>query len=315
MESENVEQKLFSYLKKEQLKKLERSNKISLGLSIVSFIQIIMIYMASTYLQFVRIDVTGYYFDYYRWLLIIDICSILAWLGIFSLSLIILLFYFQIALIINPRLDVLNKRKNFEQKSQVKELGNEYKKKISFRMLFSFFILGTLILWLNYFPRNAQLFYPFIGCNANTGICIITAEAFYPFIIIMNGFLIVFLLLFFILFYFNQKAIKHLTRYLYPEEIQKQEEKKREELKKKAKIITMDIKERKKKKLEEIREDYRRKQELKKQKKRKKFLKMVKKEKYGKKGYKKLKKKEEKVLQEDKKKEEKAKKRDKYDFT
>ncbi|MFO8018687.1 MAG: hypothetical protein R6U96_08640 [Promethearchaeia archaeon] len=316
MQSENLDQEFYSFLKEEQLKGIQRFNKISFGLSIIGVTLIFIIYVAATYLQFVVIDPMGISFDYYKWLDLISFSTVLTWVIIISQSFDILLYYMQITFTIKPRLKILEERKDYDKKQRAKKSGEAYKKNILLQLVFALIIVVTLILWLNYYPRNAQLFYPFIGCNAETGICLITAEAFYPFIFIMTGFLIVLILLFSILLFFNLRAINSINLYLYPQKAQKKEEKRKQELKQKARIKTMSIEERKKRKLEQLRKEYRQKERKKKKKKRKKYMKMLKKEKFGKKGYKKLKEKKEQELEEkEKKEEEKTKIQDKYDFT
>ncbi|MGV9198072.1 MAG: hypothetical protein ACOC44_15270 [Promethearchaeia archaeon] len=316
MQSQKNNQEFYRFLKDKQLRNIQRFNKISLSLSIMGVILICVIYIASTYLQFIVIDPVGFSFDYYKWLEMIAFSSVLSWIVIISQSFNLLLYYFQISFTIKPRLEILKERKNFDKKKQAKETGEAYKKTISLQVIFAFLIILTSVIWLNYYPRNAQLFYPFIGCDADTGICLITAEAFYPFIFIMTGFLIVFILLFIILLFFNVRAIQNVHRILHPREAQKKEKMNRQELKEKARIKTMSIEERRKRKLEQLREEYRRKAREKQKEKRKKYMQMLQQEKYGKKGYKKLKEKKKKKVEEKKKKEKKQEKiRDRYDFT
>ncbi len=292
----------------QDLQKIKRFRLASIIFNVFVLSLNIFVYISVTYIGFLYWGPEGYYYDYYLRLFYTNLCYYLTWIAIYCTSFVILLCIYSQKFTVKPFIEILKFQKNQNLEVLNKEIKN-FKTLIRSQIIDLFFIIITLIVWLNYYPRNAQLFYPYITCEVESGICYITDEALFPYIMIMTSFLIVLVGLYLASFLVNLKEIRAIRARIggssqakFKSELKaKKNEKKR----------TLTLEQRRQEKLNQLREKYQKKSEEKEGSITEKFDVMIEKEQYGKKGYKKLKK-------ETKKKEKtpvkKVKKKDEFDF-
>lgn len=295
----------LSKFPEEDLTKIRKFRLASCVLASISEIITILLYIFLTFIGFIHAP-EGHYFDYLFRENLIDLCYFFSFSLIFVASFSILMQVYSNKFIISPHLQILKLRKS-EKKEIITEDIQKYKKQINYRTICQVLIIVGIIGHLNYYPRNTQLYYPFISCDITTGICVITNQVYIPFVIVMSTFLFGFSVLYTLIILVNINEAKAIHLVLHPEII----EKRKNALKEKAKIMNMPIEERKKLKLKQLQEDYEKKLELKNKKKEEKYEKKWEKEKLGKQGYKEVKK----EIESNKEKAKKKEKADKYDFT
>ncbi|MHA1294148.1 MAG: hypothetical protein ACTSQJ_15965 [Promethearchaeota archaeon] len=288
-----------------ELKKIKSYRQAIIVISIITLILNIYVYIEVSYISFNRIGagITLFYREERQNL--INFCYLITVIAIYLTSFAILLHIYLLKFTLNPRINILKARPDEDQKKLDFDV-KEYKLSIFYRIVSNFFIIGLMILELNYYPRNLELFKPLVGCNKNTNICVISNEVLYPFIMIMTGFLIIMIIFYFLIFALNFIEIKIIQKVRKPQKVDKKEKAFIE----KAKIKKLSIEERKQLKIEELRKKYQNKIEAKKEKFKKKYMDMLHKEQFGKKGFKQLKKEDE-----GKHKKELKKKKDEFDFT
>ncbi|MHA1146741.1 MAG: hypothetical protein ACTSR8_00685 [Promethearchaeota archaeon] len=304
-----LEQELLSLFSKKDLFKITKYRKICLYLSLLGMILNFVVYVMATYLGFIYWGSEGYYYDYYLRLKLINISYYLTWTAIYLASFCILLHILLLRLTINPHYDILKNRK-VKKVDNLEELFTNYRSSIRYRIYCLFILIIIMIIELNYYPRNTQLFYPFIGCDSESGICIITQTVFLTYILAMTVFISIGLSFYIAIIAIDRKEMGTIRIILEPLLQKKKEEK--DEQKKIRREMT--IEEKRKLKIEEIREKYERSRKNKEEKYRKKFDDMLKKEQFGSKAFKKSLK-TEKVKQKQKEKVLKSKRKDEYDFT
>jgi len=303
-------EKFLKYFSEEEVKRLNKYGKISTVITFLSLSLYVYVYVVMTFLEFFPIGANSYYFNYSDLLDAIGVCSVITWIAVFLIWVNVLIMVYLLRFTINPHIEILRVRKDIDLKILEEEI-KEFKNNWFYRLLIQIFLIITFIISLNYYPRNAQLFYPFIGCDPDTLECIITSEAYIPYVIVMTSILIVIILLIILYNVILIREYRIINSILFPNKYKKRIEKKKEFLEKKAKKQSISIEERRKLRIEKIRSNYQQKIVVKREKRNKRFEKIMEREKFGKKGYQILRK-------EDKGKKEigKIKKRkDEFDYT
>ncbi|MHA1271999.1 MAG: hypothetical protein ACTSQP_06790 [Promethearchaeota archaeon] len=299
--------KFLKEFSKENLSEILKYRKISLYLSIVGIFLNIYIYFAVTFLGFIYWGPEGYYYNYMTRLEFINQSYYLSWLCIIFASFCILLNVILISTIINPHFTILKNRK-VNQISNLDEKIHDFKKLINYRIIGLISLIFVILLELNYYPRNTQLFYPFITCNPDSGICLISGLVFFSYIISMTILLLLIFGFYLSVLLIDYKEISVLNMLLGKK---KENLKKLEKKKEKMHYKMLSIEEKRQLKLEKLRKRYEQAKLKKREKIKRKFDELLKKEQFGKKGLKTLKKQEKIPIKEIKKK----KKKDEFDFT
>ncbi len=180
----------FQKFTTKDLKKIKRFRLASIVFNLFVLILDIFVYIAVTYLGFLYWGQEGYYYDYFVRLYYTNLCYYLTWIAIYCTSFVIFLYIYSQKFSVKPQIEILKTQKNQNLETLNIEIKN-FKNLNRAQIINLSFILFTLIVWLNYYPRNTQLFYPYITCEVDTGICYITDKALFPYIMIMSSFLIV----------------------------------------------------------------------------------------------------------------------------
>jgi len=294
------------------LKKIRSYRKTSIILAIIGVILNFFIFIGVVFLNFRNSGVGFYLFDYSNFIDTIDICYWITWAAIILASASLFLNIYLLRFTINPFIIILKSRKD-QNKEELKKKIENYKKTVSYRMLLQLFLWIGMIIHLIYYPRNVALFYPYIGCNPYTGICLITDTIYFQFSLIMTGFFIIFIGLYLSVVIINLKEVLEIQKMVYPLKTQRKLEKKQQQLEMIKMRQELSIEEKRKLKIEQLREKHRLKTDKKRKKLKNKYKKMLEKEQYGKRGYKKLKKE---IQKEGLERVQKIKKKkDEYDFT
>lgn len=304
-----LSQDLLQTFSKTELKHIQLFRRIATFLAFISIVLNFYVYISITYLSFIYKGTDVYFFDYYARLELIGITSVLVWISIVIASFCILLHVYLLMFTFNPHLTIIIKRK-IQNVADLSDKIKYFKKYVFFRIMGQVLIMGTLIGELNYYPRNAELFYPYIGCNADSGICVISNTVFYTFVAFMTFFFIILIGIFIIILLINFKELALIKAILHPDV--KRQERKIAKKNEKAQKRKLPVEERRKLKIEQLRTNYQKKVEEKIKNQNEKFSTMLQKEQYGKSGYKQVQKQD--ALKE-KEKERKKPKKDEYDFT
>ena len=288
------------------LMKIKKYRIVCISLLSVGILLNFFVYISVTYFGFIYWGPEGYYYDYFVRLAFIEIGYYLTWTAIYFSSFCILLNLLLLRFSINPYLEILKNRKD-QNIEKIDQITQNYRSSISYRMFGHLFLIGVMIIELNYYPRNTELFYPYIGCNVDTGICVISGTVFFPFILAMTSFLAISLGFYLSVLVINLRERGLINQILDPVLDEKAREKLREKRKKRA----LSIEERRKLKIKEIREKHKQAVKEKQEKIKNKYAKLVEEEKYGKKGYKYITKQD----KEKEKEKDKKQRKDKFDFT